>query len=259
MDLLQAGDMREITLAWDHVPVVAEVEVGADATDAILDAVHRHDVDLLVMGTHGQHSVRRFLNDTPDAWSIGLTAREVLSETRCPVLAVGPRHDRRQVPPHEIVAGVDDSPQALPVIEHASAVAASYAARLCIVHVAPSGTSRVARARIRQELIEKTRSVVSDAVPFDVQVPEGRPADGLVRFVRHRPGVLLVVASHGHRSRGAVRIGSVADAVVRSAPCPVMTVKPFGKSLVDPVHETESPLVAAKAPSGGRTGSTLVK
>lgn len=230
--LERTGRPVETSMVWDSVPVIAELRSGEEATDAILNVVVGYDVDLLVMGTHGQHSVRRFLNDTPDAWSIGLTAREVLSETRCPVLAVGPRHDHPVGPMREVVAGVDDSPLADLVLTNAAALATFYDTPLSIVHVVPYSTSESRISAIRSEFTARTRSLIPDLVRFDIQIAEGRPAQSLVRFVRHRPGAMLVVASHGHRTRGSVRIGSVANAVVRSAPCPVFTIKPFGKSLV---------------------------
>lgn len=253
-DLVKSGRPDTVRMVWDAVPVIAELRSGAEATDAILDAVAGYDVDLLVMGTHGQHSVRRFLNDTPDAWSIGLTARDVLSETRCPVLAVGPRHDHPVGPTREIVAGVDDSPLADEVLTNAAALASFYGTPLSIVHVVPFGTPPSRMASTRRELAGRARALVPDLVPFDVQILEGRPAESLVRLVRHRPGALLVVASHGHRTRGAVRIGSVADAVVRSAPCPVITIKPFGKSLVAPGHEIGSELVSVTVRPGAAGG-----
>jgi nucleotide-binding universal stress UspA family protein len=249
-DLVGSVRPEEIHMVWDDVPIVAEVRSGIEATDAILDAVASYDVDLLVMGTHGQHSVRRFLNDTPDAWSIGLTAREVLSETRCPVLAVGPRHDHPVGPPQVVVAGVDDSPLADEVLTNAAALASFYGTPLIIVHVVPYGTDPARITDMRRDLVARAKALIRDTVPFEVHMPEGRPAESLVRLVRHRPGALLVVASHGHRTRGSVRIGSVADAVVRSAPCPVITIKPYGKSLVTPDPEVESRLarVAARLP-----------
>ena len=53
----------------------------------------------------------------------------------------------------------------------------------------------------------------------------GNPAAEIVRFATDQQSDLIVMGTHGRT--GAVRLlmGSVAEAVVRKAPCPVLTIK----------------------------------
>ena len=55
---------------------------------------------------------------------------------------------------------------------------------------------------------------------------EGGPAvDGIVDTAREEGAALIVMGTHGRTGLGRVVLGSVADRVVRLAPCPVLTVR----------------------------------
>ena len=65
-------------------------------------------------------------------------------------------------------------------------------------------------------------------------VVEGSPQVEIVRYARtHEVGV-IVLATHGRSGLAHVLIGSVAESVVRTAPCPVLTVRPEGHQFVMP-------------------------
>ena len=49
---------------------------------------------------------------------------------------------------------------------------------------------------------------------------------------KHLLGDLIVISTHGLSGLKRFLMGSVTEMVVRSAPCAVLTVKPFGKSLM---------------------------
>ena len=61
---------------------------------------------------------------------------------------------------------------------------------------------------------------------------EGNPASDIVKFAQSQEIDLIVIATHGLTGIKHLLLGSVAEKVVRMAPCPVFTVKVFGKSLV---------------------------
>jgi nucleotide-binding universal stress UspA family protein len=68
-------------------------------------------------------------------------------------------------------------------------------------------------------------------VPLDSQVPcehhilIGPPAAEIVRFARQERVDLIVMNTHGRKGLTHLLMGSVAEAVVRHAPCPVLTMK----------------------------------
>jgi nucleotide-binding universal stress UspA family protein len=65
-------------------------------------------------------------------------------------------------------------------------------------------------------------------------VVEGSPKVEIVRYARTHEIDLIVLATHGRSGLAQVLIGSVAESVVRTAPCPVLTVRPEGHQFVMP-------------------------
>ena len=65
-------------------------------------------------------------------------------------------------------------------------------------------------------------------------VVEGSPIVEIVRYARAQEIDLIVLATHGRTGLVYVRMGSVAESVVRTAPCPVLTVRPEGHQFVMP-------------------------
>jgi universal stress protein A len=65
-------------------------------------------------------------------------------------------------------------------------------------------------------------------------VIEGSPKVEIVAYARKHNIDLIVLATHGRSGLAHVLMGSVAESVVRTAPCPVLTVRPEGHQFVMP-------------------------
>jgi universal stress protein A len=65
-------------------------------------------------------------------------------------------------------------------------------------------------------------------------VVEGSPKVEIIRYARTKDVDLIVLATHGRTGLAHVIMGSVAESVVRTAPCPVLTVRPEGHQFVMP-------------------------
>ena len=63
---------------------------------------------------------------------------------------------------------------------------------------------------------------------------EGSPKVEIVQYARKHNIDLIVLATHGRSGLAHVLMGSVAESVVRTAPCPVLTVRPEGHQFVMP-------------------------
>lgn len=53
----------------------------------------------------------------------------------------------------------------------------------------------------------------------------GQPAEAIVEFARMMQADLLVIATHGRTGLARALMGSVAEQVVRRAPCPVLVIR----------------------------------
>ncbi len=88
----------------------------------------------------------------------------------------------------------------------------------------------VVRRDRSEEAMTQLRDLVANAFqgPWEVEVAMGHPADTIVRVARERSADLIVMSTHGRTGLQHVLLGSVAEKVVRLAPCPVLTVKHRG-------------------------------
>ena len=89
-------------------------------------------------------------------------------------------------------------------------------------------------ARDAQEMLEESVSVARELVPgvaVEARLVQEKPAQALVMAARGAE--LLVVGAHGHGALPDVHVGSVANACVNHAPCPVVVYRdPHGPEIV---------------------------
>lgn len=84
---------------------------------------------------------------------------------------------------------------------------------------------------VRHDPSEVARTQMQDLVrgqfqgSWEVAVATGHPADAIVREARERGVDLIVMGTHGRTGLQHVLLGSVAEKVVRTAPCPVLTIR----------------------------------
>ena len=63
------------------------------------------------------------------------------------------------------------------------------------------------------------------SVPFEHRLATGPPAREIVELAKEKGVDLIVMGTHGRTGLGRMLMGSVAEAVVRHAPCPVFVFK----------------------------------
>ena len=99
---------------------------------------------------------------------------------------------------------------------------------------APVGEPTIVRQDVSDEALTRLHDLVPEACrdTWEVGIAIGRPADTIVRFARERNVDLIIMATHGRTGLEHMVLGSVAEKVVRLAPCPVLTVKYPGNPAV---------------------------
>jgi nucleotide-binding universal stress UspA family protein len=141
------------------------------------------------------------------------------------------------LPVHTILHPTDFSEQSGHAFEPAGALARDYGARLIVLHVAeppflihgetllppdPEILSGEAKAQL-----DRLEVPVAN-VRAERRLKEGDPAAEILRAAREALADLIVMGTHGRTGLVRLLMGSVAEQVVRKAPCPVLTVKtPF--------------------------------
>jgi universal stress protein A len=85
----------------------------------------------------------------------------------------------------------------------------------------------VVRRDPNEEALTRLRDLMPDTFhgEWDAQIGTGHPADTIVRIAQERHADLIVMGTHGRTGLQHVFLGSVAEKVVRLAPCPVLTVR----------------------------------
>lgn len=68
------------------------------------------------------------------------------------------------------------------------------------------------------------------AVPYEHRLITGDPASAITRLAQEEEVDLIVMGTHGRTGLMRFLMGSVAEAVVRRAPCPVLTLRQPGES-----------------------------
>ena len=124
----------------------------------------------------------------------------------------------------------------------ATALARDAAAKLVIVHAeeppAAYGGGDLYYGMpepARDELLKMLHKVepTDPAVSYEHRLITGDPAHAIVRFAKDEDIDMIVMGTHGRTGLRRLLMGSVAEAIVRRAGCPVLTYKqPANKATV---------------------------
>jgi nucleotide-binding universal stress UspA family protein len=138
----------------------------------------------------------------------------------------------------KILVPLDFSPPSVEALDYAVSMAKQFHAAIHLVHVYPPDEAssvpgaghlllRSAEAveRLNEELTGIHRKHVREFRPENCHIRGGRPYQEIVRVAREIDADLIVLATRGHSGLKHLLLGSTAERVVRSAPCPVLVVR----------------------------------
>ena len=240
----------EAGLAAQGLTVQDVVRYG-HAAEEILDHTRTNGIDLIAMSTHGRSGFRR--------WVLGSVAETVARHAPVPVLLLRARsltaspeevraHEPRQAPRldtaapvriRHILCPVDLSPLDRDVLQSAGAMAQRFGADLTVLHavydpwdVACSHIPHAPLEQLRGEMIRfaedtvqrEVRRVLHGTPRTAVVVVAGPPFHQINRFARAHAVDLIVMGTKGLTGLDHFLMGSTAEQVVRTAPCPVLSI-----------------------------------
>jgi nucleotide-binding universal stress UspA family protein len=79
------------------------------------------------------------------------------------------------------------------------------------------------RENLKKSFLEETTTDGLPALSFTAEF--GDPGSQIAEFAKSKKAGLIVISSHGHTGLSRLFLGSVAERVVRLAPCPVLVLR----------------------------------
>src|SRR5437899_1098204 len=139
---------------------------------------------------------------------------------------------------HRILVPTDFSKHSQVALNYATAFAEKFGAELYLLHVVqdlalfipdmvtvtpPLGpTVEQLTAAVRAAFDRLVEENKLDRFPLHREVREGTPFYEIIRYGKENDIDLIVMGTHGHSGLAHMLLGSVAEKVVRKAPCPVL-------------------------------------
>ncbi|HEX9102343.1 MAG TPA: universal stress protein [Polyangia bacterium] len=136
-----------------------------------------------------------------------------------------------------VLIPTDFSETAAAAAEYGCALAARLGARVTLLNVFSAGVVALPDAvyaptdeelemlahAARSHLAAIAERLARDGLHIDVVAVEGVPSEAIADWARQHDAGLIVIGTHGRRGLAHALLGSVAERVVRTAHCPVMT------------------------------------
>jgi nucleotide-binding universal stress UspA family protein len=219
-------------LSQKHKGEEVETEIIAQwglVQDLILSFAEKHEVDLIVMGTHGRRGLDRL--------TMGSTTERVLRKARCAVLTVrepatdfvNPASPEEPVRLRKLTCCIDFSENSPRALEHAFSLAFQYHAELTLLHVIEDTKQGADPDEQARQMLERLEEVVPvDARDRAAVVPvvrSGRPYQEIIEYAAHTHTDLIFMGVRGRNALDLALFGSTTYRVIQLGPCPVLVVK----------------------------------
>jgi nucleotide-binding universal stress UspA family protein len=211
------------------------LRTGASAFHEICTLAQEIPADLVVMPTHGYAGLKHVF--------LGSTAERVVQHSPCPVFVVGQRKrrskTRRVFTADTILVPVDFSDCSREGLRYAIGFANEFGARIILLHAtylgyiySSEGTAiydvralqEAARKSAERQMRKLVRTVKFGRAKFKTILTDNSPVLDTCSFAKDHDVDLIITSTHGWTGFTHALIGSVAERVVRHAPCSVLVV-----------------------------------
>jgi nucleotide-binding universal stress UspA family protein len=193
--------------------------------DVLSDLIRRHDIDLVVLGTHGRQGLKKLV--------LGSAAEEIFRRAPCPVLTVGPKAVRQAVNFENwkrILFATDFSAGSLKALPYALSMAEENDAQLILLHTIPLVPMQQrdhVEESARRRLEKLVAPEAADWCEPEFVIRFEFPTEGILQVAEERQADLIVM---GVRASASPRTSAhlpwaTAYEVVCHAHCPVLTVR----------------------------------
>ena len=240
VDILNEG--RERLGEWFAAVVPAELRsfltaefkvIVGEPTPGIARAAKLSGADLILMATQGRTGLAHLL--------MGSVTEAVLRTLPIPVLALRPGQAELPLTTvQRILWATDLSPVSEAAWPYVLMLADLLTAEVILLHAVrpaelagladhpvppPAGWVERYLTPLEQELERRQRAVEALGLRARRKIVVGTPAEVIVAEAQGEQADLIVMGTHGRSGLSHVLLGSVAEAVIRKAACPVLTVQ----------------------------------
>ncbi len=138
----------------------------------------------------------------------------------------------------KILCPVDHSEYSYLALKYAISLALKDEAKLYLMHVidsrlydtelyplGPNKINEIDTTKVHADLLKSLPEGTTDVLEVETIVVKGIPFHEIIKAAEEREVELIVIGTHGRTGLSHVMMGSVAEKVVRKAPCPVLTVR----------------------------------
>jgi len=231
---LQQDALAQLEEQLRGVPHEAVCAVGG-VWDVLCRIIGEHDIDLVVVGTHGRSGLGKFF--------VGSVAEEVFRRADCPVLSVGPNvrsNPDRGIQFRHILFATDFSGYSLAALPYAVSLAEEDQAQLVLLHVVEEPEASIANLQgVKASLMRRLQGLVPpEAEPWcqtDCLLEFGeqfaRPAERILEIAGEQAADLIILGVRPvHGKLGLVtHLASTTAQILTQAACPVLTVRGCGE------------------------------
>lgn len=214
-----------------QVPVEVATDFGP-AADRIVDYAAEHNIDLIVMSSHGRTGLQRFV--------YGSVTEKVLRQAPCATAVIRAQAETVLQDTHKILVPLDGSPLSERAIEPAMALAAVLQSDVHLLRVTQSGHAALETASMQPvfDQIEAQEQAEAEAylqakynkldnahLFIDVVMTDGSVAEAIIQYAQLHHTDLIVMSSHGRAGMSRWMYGSVTEHVLRGACCATLVIR----------------------------------
>ncbi|MFQ5960489.1 MAG: universal stress protein [Candidatus Methylomirabilales bacterium] len=263
------NDSRERLGEWFAAVVPVELRrflatefkvIAGEPTPGIARAAKLSGADLILMATQGRTGLAHLL--------MGSVTESVLRTVPVPVLALRLGQEERPLTTvQRILWATDLSPVSEAAWPFALRLADLMTAEVVLLHAVrpadlagladhpvppPKGWMERYLTPLEDELERRRQAVEGLGLRARRKIVVGVPAEVIVTEAQTEQADLIVMGTHGRSGFRHILLGSVAEAVIRKAACPVLAVqvKPEGEA---PDVDTDAPSAQAGTPGESET------
>jgi nucleotide-binding universal stress UspA family protein len=228
-------ELKKVAAECGVSSATCDVLSGAPPFDEICRLAQTIPADLVVMPTHGRTGLKHVF--------LGSTAERTVQHASCPVLVTrgeaAKSRNGSERGMKTILVPVDFSSCSREGLRYAIAFANEFEAKIILLHATYvgyvyscegtaiydiAGLQKAARKAAERRMRDLVRSLDFGAVKFETAFTDGSPVIDTCEFAKNHDVDLIITSTHGFTGFTHVLIGSVAEQVVRHAPCSVLVV-----------------------------------